>query len=557
MALTYTEIEEEKSFKIFVFFLVAILFYFLTAFIVSTVVKLFLSSYLAESGTKILPYLTLKQILYIAVFAFVAGIIHSIFSIYNAASFIQKNLNAQYIDPTDSYHKRFNTIVDEVNVACGSKYDIKPVVLPTTALNAFAISTPGKKAMLGVTEGLLAKLNRQQLQAVVAHEMAHIASGDSYQTTVGCALFGIYAAILAGLGAALRSGRFVRVRGGKRGGGGGSIIILILIIYMVLSIMQFFYLLIRLMVSRNRELRADAIAIRLTRDPISLSEALILISKGWRGFGNVDKNLETLFIVNPLRQAYDEKEGFWSNLRSTHPPTEKRIKILTDMAHVNPDDIAEAVEARQKVKASLKEIDDEKKENRWYLRNDQGKWEGPFNVGQMLQLKWLVPTTWIKPVQSNKVIRARDDVLLEPVFSSRLEGHNKTDYKCPGCHKSLVKEHYEGVEIYRCLFCKGILVGTDKIMRILAREDKGFSDKTKRIAEKLIKERLAMIGRKRKRYSQESLIKCPKCNYTMARTFYSGAYPVEIDRCLNCNLLWFDKDELEVLQYLVENKKAV
>jgi len=560
MVLTYTEIEQQKNTKIFIFFIITILFYFITAFVIATVIKIFFVFYLelSESSFKISPFLSLRHTLIIVLVALLAGSIHIIYSLKNAAVLIQKNLRTYSLDLDDSYHKKFKTILEEVNVATGNKYNIKPVILPSASLNAFAISGTNRSAILGITEGLLAKLNRQQLQAVIAHEVAHIVSGDSYQTTVGCALFGIYASLLNGIRSTLRESRNV-VRSYRRGTGGvGAALILLFIVYITLKVMQFFYLLIRLFISRDRELRADAIAVRLTRDPISLAEALFLISKGWRGIGSIDKNLENLFIMNPLRNACDEKEGFWANLWSTHPPIKKRLKILTSMAHINLENIERAVKTKQAMRERLKEADKDRKQPLWLIRNDKNQWQGPFNIEQIMALKWVRPDTWIKPQGQDRICQIKDEVLLAAAFNAKLSKHNTSSLTCPICHKPLIIEDYEGTKIHRCLFCKGTLVKTNRIRRIIAREEKGFSEKIKRQAEIMRKEALIAFANKEKsKIKENSLINCPQCQSQMLRTFYSGAYPVEIDKCLNCDIVWFDKDELEILQYLIENKAAI
>jgi Zn-finger nucleic acid-binding protein len=301
---------------------------------------------------------------------------------------------------------------------------------------------------------------------------------------VGCALFGIYAAILAGMKRMFRESR-VRVRG--RGGG---IILFLLLVFIVLSIMQFFFLLVRLILSRNRELRADAIAVRLTRDPLSLSEALYSISMGWRGMGRIDENLEPLFIINPVKAAVDEKEGLFADLFSTHPPIKKRIAILAQMAHADVSRIEEGVAARE-----------------------------------------------------GRRIDASAGVL------------KGSPYTCPKCVKGFVEEDYEGVIARRCLSCGGILVEKDKIERIIIRREKGFDERIKKLAEITQKDGIRRVAFGSKETSLSSL-KCPRCAAAMVKNFYTMAYLVEVDECYPCGLIWLDKDELEILQYLIEERKV-
>jgi len=487
MALTYTEIEQEKSIRIWIFFLVVLVFYFLIAAILGNLAKAFFVLN-GEAAGRIYPFLIQKELLYVLLFALGAAVIHAAYSVSNAMPLITRNLDAQNADTSDKYHERFKRIVDEVNVATGSKYKITPIVIPTVAMNAFAISDHKKNAVIGVTEGLLSKLNRQQLEAVVAHECGHIVSGDSFQTTVGCALFGIYAAMLAGLGKIFREGR---IRSSGRGGGG--IILFLLLVYIVLNIMQFFYNLIRLFVSRDRELRADAIAVKLTRDPVSLSEALYAISRGWRGLGYIDRNLESLFIINPAREPADEAEGFFADLLSTHPPVSRRMAILAAMAHTDVKNIQEDVIAAEK------------------LRNITR-----LNAGE------------------------------EPVIGP-------SSFNCPKCGQALTDVEYEGATVHKCGLCEGVLVENDRIPRIMIREERGFNERLIKMAELAQRDGFKR-AQAEKNDKTKSYLKCPKCGSYMVKDYYTFSSAVEVDRCYLCKNIWFDKDELEIAQYLKENK---
>jgi len=554
MALTYTEIEQQKNMRIWIFFAVVVLFYFTIAVILGNITKFFFVMQASMIG-KAHPFLTRKELLYVVLFAFTAAILHTIYSMGNAMSFIKQNLGTEAIDLSDRYHQRFNNIVDEVNVATGSKYKITPMVIPTVAMNAFAMSDYNKNAVVGVTEGLLSKLTRQQLQAVVAHEVGHVVSGDSLQTTIGCSLFGIYAAMLNGIKKVFEGGR-IRVSG--RGGGG--IILFLLLIYIILSIMQFFYNLIRMVVSRNRELRADAIAVRLTRDPISLSEALYAISQGWRGFGYIDSNLESLFIINPIDEDKDEEEGFLADLMSTHPPIKKRMAILAEMAHADVKGIQEKVISQERLKENIRksETSTEKEDLRWMLTDDQKTWQGPFTIAQIMALGWLRPQTWIKPLDSETIKQAKDESLLKPFFDDKIKNFTTfptSSLDCPKCRQALIDEEYEGVIVHRCVFCEGVLVEKGKIPRIIIRKEVGFDERLKKIAELTQKNGLAKI-RDKVIDKEPLLLRCPKCGTNMLKNFYTMAYLVEVDRCSRCDLVWFDKDELEIVQYLIENKKT-
>ncbi|MFH1593883.1 MAG: zinc metalloprotease HtpX [Candidatus Omnitrophota bacterium] len=551
MALTYTEIEEQKNTRICLFFAVVVLFYFVIAVILGNAAKAFLILNI-EKGFKGSIFLTVGQLAKVVLFAFITAIIHTLYSMHNAPSFIKRTLNTENVDPSDTYHGRFKTIVDEVNVATGNKYKIIPVVVPTVAMNAFAISDRKRNAVIGITEGLLSKLTRQQLQAVVAHEVGHIVSGDSFQTTLGCALFGIYAAMLSGIRRILGSGGG-RVR--VSGKGSGGIILFLAAIYFVLMIMQFFYSIIRLVMSRDREFRADAIAVKITRDPISLSEALYAISRGWRGLGYIDRNLESLFIINPAVEPIDEKEGLLANLMSTHPPIRKRMALLAQMAHADIKNIQENVLSREKLKDTTRDIPHEKETPRWLVTNDKTEWQGPFSIPQMMVMGRVNPWTWVKELDKDAIKQAKDAPLLKPMFDSRMTGLKLSASSCPKCNQALTEEEYEGASVSKCVFCSGLLVSKDRISRIVIRKEKGFSDRVKKLAELTQKNGLDRVMSKVKE-SKRSPLKCPKCKGGMIRNFYTMVYFVEVDRCYTCDLTWFDKDELEMIQYLIENRKS-
>ncbi|MFH1046040.1 MAG: zinc metalloprotease HtpX [Candidatus Omnitrophota bacterium] len=547
MALTYTEIEQQKNTRILLFFFVVLLFYFVIALVLGNGAKFFFTFF--ALGEKSRPYLNLDETLSLLLAAALTACLHIWFSMSNAMHFIKNNLRATDIDAQDRYHKTLREIVDEVNVATGSKYTIVPVVIPTMAMNAFAISGGDNEGIIGVTEGLLSRLTRDQLQAVVAHEVAHIASGDSFETTVACSLFGVYAAMLNGVR------RILGERGGVFGKGGLGAMLFLFFIFIILSITQFFYSLIKFAVSRNRELRADAIAVRLTRDPLALSEALYLIAGGWRGMGYIDPNFAPLFIINPVVSSLDEKEGWLADLFSTHPPIQKRIKIMAEMAHSGLEQIIEKVNQQSSDQEKTRQVSQEKQAPQWLFMDQSRQWQGPYTIAQMMVLGWLSPETWIKPLGGEAVIQAKEESLLQPAFDERLKSLPLSSGQCPLCKQTLVDEEYEGTLIQRCVFCQGVLAEADKIPRIIARQEKGFDERVVRLA-KMVQQESINFLRKRQQSSEPSFLICPHCQAHMVKRFYTYVYLVEVHKCAYCGRVWFDKDELEIIQYLIENKET-
>jgi Zn-finger nucleic acid-binding protein len=127
---------------------------------------------------------------------------------------------------------------------------------------------------------------------------------------------------------------------------------------------------------------------------------------------------------------------------------------------------------------------------------------------------------------------------------------------CPGCGAALIRAPYEGIDIALCEHCGGRLVTTAEIGKLLARREVAFTEAQQRLADLLTAggdrlRRAAVLARGR---PGVSLISCPRCSALMMRRHYSYEYAVEIDYCSLCDLTWFEKDELEALQVLIERQ---
>lgn len=547
MPYSFTQIEEDKTRTIgFVFFFL-ILFYFTSFWLIALVAKnLFLYEYAApEAGGSF--SLNFRDSFIVLAAALCAGYAHWTYTTSNLVAKVSGALKAQPLDKTDIYHQKFQNIIDEVCVATGGQ-KIEGIVIPTSAMNAFALTDFEGRSVIGVTEGLLARLNRAQLEAVVGHEAAHIVAGDCLATTVTTSLFALYSGLLKGL-----EGVFRATRSSSRRGGG--IIGLLAAVYVLLWITRGMSHLGRMFISRQREYRADAIAVRLTRDPLSLAEALYAIGYRWRGAGLTAEELESIFIVNPAYSAVDERTGLFADMFSTHPPLQKRLAILLDMAHTDLGAVIESMErSGKRPRIAVAPVGAPSSGTQWMVHHN-GLWEGPLGAAQLSTLQGLRPETWIQRVgTAHQIKMAREDQELMNAFSQNKEGTGH--YLCPKCSIPLSTDNYEGVEIDQCHFCHGILAAPDDVTRIIIREEAGFPEHITRIAAKITDEtklwRDAVIKR-----DPHTMLTCPKCEPQMGkmmRMFYTAAYHVEIDKCLYCGLIWFDKDELELLQCLIEQQ---
>jgi heat shock protein HtpX len=208
-------------------------------------------------------------------------------------------------------------------------------VIPDPDPNAFATGKDPAHASIAVTEGLLDRLSRDELQGVVAHEMAHIRNLDIRLMTVVAALVG---AILLLSDWAMRSMRFGgmgrgRSRRDKDGGGGALAIVLLVIWVLAIILAPLVGRLLALAVSREREYLADATGAELTRNPLGLARALEKIEGVHGPTSAIKRGTAHLCIADPLGLKIDNREGRWANLWATHPPMAKRIALLKQMAY--------------------------------------------------------------------------------------------------------------------------------------------------------------------------------------------------------------------------------
>ena len=278
MPFSFIEIEERKKRVIFFLFLFLIFFYFLSFWFLTITARFALFS-VSMTSLRQAFYLTPKYIFTILGIALLAAIFHWLTAVADSTEWLLRILKALPPDKEDAYHKRLQNIIDEISVATGGK-KINCVVLPVFALNAFSIADLRNQAIIGVTEGIISRLNRAQLEAVVAHETAHIVSGDTLVKTITVSLFGVYGTILTGLRAGMEQSSK-----GYYGRGGRGLNPSVLIIYLVTSIIYGLSKFIAMFISRECEYRADAVAVRLVRDPLSLAQGLYKISRAWRGGG--------------------------------------------------------------------------------------------------------------------------------------------------------------------------------------------------------------------------------------------------------------------------------
>jgi heat shock protein HtpX len=225
----------------------------------------------------------------------------------------------------DDAPQLFN-VVEEMSIAAGVPMP-KVRIMETDALNAFATGTSTSNASIAVTRGLLTQLNRDELQGVVAHEMAHIANLDTRYMTVVVVTVGLIALIADITLRSMAWGRFGQSRGGggdRRGGGNAILIIVLLVVAIVAPLAA---RAVQMAVSRQREYLADATSVQFTRNPNGLISALTKLTDAATPFPGASRATQHLFIVNPM-QTFTAKS---SALMATHPDIEDRIARLRNL----------------------------------------------------------------------------------------------------------------------------------------------------------------------------------------------------------------------------------
>jgi heat shock protein HtpX len=266
--------------------------------------------------------------------ALALGVGTSFWSYNSGAASVIRSTGAYPADPNNPAHRQLINIVEEMTIASGIPRP-KIYIVPDKAPNAFATGKNPDDGYVAVTEGLLETLNREELQAVVAHEFAHIRNLDIRLMTIVAALVGaiVLLAMMARrmmwFGGGRRSGR-----GGGGGGGGGPIMIVVLVLWIIgIILAPIIANMMAMMVSRKREYLADATAAELTRNPQGLVSALHKISGSFVQPKAIHRDTAHLCISDPFHLKREQRSGFLADLFATHPPIKKRVEALRNIAY--------------------------------------------------------------------------------------------------------------------------------------------------------------------------------------------------------------------------------
>ncbi|HVL54296.1 MAG TPA: zinc metalloprotease HtpX [Vitreimonas sp.] len=260
--------------------------------------------------------------------AIVIGVIMSLGSYFGGDRIVLASSGAREI--SEDHAPQLMNVVREMAIA--SNIPMPRVhLIDDTAPNAFATGRDPKHASIAVTTGLLEKLDREELQGVIGHELAHVRNLDIR--------FALLVGVLVGSIALLADFflRFTFWGGGRRSGGrdrgGGGLQVIMLVVALILAILApIAARLVQLAVSRQREYLADASAVQITRNPYGLERALAKISADPEVLEVANRATQHLYFTNPIKKFEERASGLFS----THPPIVERINRLRELSGERP-----------------------------------------------------------------------------------------------------------------------------------------------------------------------------------------------------------------------------
>lgn len=272
---------------------------------------------------------------------------------------------------------QLHNVVEEVAIAAGLP---KPrvAIVEDPAPNAFATGRDPSRAIVAVTSGLLARMNRDELQAVVAHEMAHVANRDTLVMSVAAATAGVIA-LIGDLALRLAGGRS-RDRG-KKGGNGGIVLLIFAILAPIAA------LLLKAAVSRSREGLADGTAVKYTRNPTALRSALEKLAVDSTVVRARSSSVAHLWIECPLDQT-----SSLNRLFSTHPPLKDRIAAIWKLeggVGAPPVIIPAGNVAHTAPEIRESDVD-------WTTGERKSNWRGGYNANDLNDVKQATNAKWVK-----------------------------------------------------------------------------------------------------------------------------------------------------------------
>ena len=239
----------------------------------------------------------------------------------------------ELIDPQTDAERQVANVVDEMAIAAGVPRP-RLWLVPDDDPNAFATGTGPANSHIAVTNGLLRICNRDELQAVIAHELGHVKNLDVRLMTTLAALVGAVLLVRDGMGRMMGGGVRIRGGGGRKGKNAGPLLAILLALWVISWIIApLVTQLLALAVSRRREYLADAMSAQFTRNPLALASALEKIESAEAPTASIKRGAAHLCIADPLGRRLTNREGWLADTFATHPPMGMRISRLKGMGY--------------------------------------------------------------------------------------------------------------------------------------------------------------------------------------------------------------------------------
>ncbi len=417
--------------------------------------------------------------------AVVLAIVSGAISYYGGGRIVLALSGARNIAKADN-PMLFN-VVDEMSIAAGLPMpDV--YIMDDSAPNALATGRKPEEAAIAVTTGLLEKLNRDELQGVIAHEMSHIRNYDILFMTMMAVLVGAIALLCDAFLRITWYGRG-RYRGRGRGPAAGIMTLIALILAVLAPIIG---KLIQLAASRRREHLADASSALLTRYPAGLASALRRIAGDPDVLEVANRATQHMYIVNPLKTAQQRAQSLWS----THPAIEERIERLDRMAFADTSLVAQVSHSAPAAAAP---------------EPAPQRATGPMDA--------VMPGSILAPA----ALAAAAVPSPAPTRGS----------PCPRCSEPLAQAKLKGRKLQVCKACGGVWIGTDDLTHLMKTTPASLVAADTKFAN-LVGVGWNRVGPKR----------CPQCGEKLAIARAAGGARVIVDRCAKCDGVWFDNGEL-------------
>jgi heat shock protein HtpX len=256
----------------------------------------------------------------LGIFVLVLAAAYGLFALFRARSLVARMTHAQEV--TEDQLRPLRRLVENVSIGAGLPVTPELRLVDDPAPNAFAAGLRPEKSYVGVTTGLLQRMPKRELEAVIAHEISHIRHRDTYLMTMATVFAGVIA-LIADIG-------FRSIAYGGRSRKAGIIVVIAALVGFVLA--PYAALLLRLSLSRRREFLADAGSAEILNDPEAMALALRRLQLDPTTIRYADASVAHLWVESPTDRVESERRGVLAltSLFNTHPPLDARIAALEE-----------------------------------------------------------------------------------------------------------------------------------------------------------------------------------------------------------------------------------